>query len=248
MPDLYWLEQAVADVPPGDDWLSQNEAACQRNLRFVKRRTEWRLGRWTAKRAVAASLKMPEHAATLRAIEIRPAADGAPEVILANRPERVTISLSHRAGFAISVVSLSGAALGCDLELVEPRSEAFVVDYLTAEEQQLAARVSEGERSRLVALIWSGKESALKALREGLRLDTRSLGVSFPEPQESPDSGAWLRFCVLHRDQRLLHGWWQATADRLRTVVAEPSPDAPVRLDPLLKEPMTDRSLTLAAL
>lgn len=38
------------------------------------------------------------------------------------------------------------------------------------EEQELVARAP--ERDELVALLWSGKESALKALREGLRLDT----------------------------------------------------------------------------
>ena len=36
------------------------------------------------------------------------------------------ISLSHRAGRAICCVSTSIAALGCDLELIEPRSSGFI--------------------------------------------------------------------------------------------------------------------------
>ena len=71
----------------------------------------------------------------------------------------------------------SGAELGCDLEIVEPRSDAFIADYFTAEEQALIERTSAADRSLLLALLWSAKESALKALRAGLRLDTRSVIV-----------------------------------------------------------------------
>ena len=67
--------------------------------------------------------------------------------------------------------------MGCDLEMIEPRSDAFVADYFTVEEQALVARASAADRSRLLALLWSAKESALKALRAGLRLDTRCVIV-----------------------------------------------------------------------
>ena len=50
---------------------------------------------------------------------------------------------------------------------IEPRSDAFVADYFTIEEQALVARASAADRDRILALLWSGKESALKALREG---------------------------------------------------------------------------------
>jgi 4'-phosphopantetheinyl transferase len=52
--DVYWLDQTQADVPAGDEWLCAREAACLARLRFAKRRADWRLGRWTAKRALAA--------------------------------------------------------------------------------------------------------------------------------------------------------------------------------------------------
>ena len=114
----------------------------------------------------------------LREIEIRPASSGAPEVFIANEPAAVTVSISHRSGAAICAVAMTGVELGCDQEVIEARSEAFVADYFTESEQALVARVCEAERSRLVTLLWSAKESALKALREGLRLDTRSVTVS----------------------------------------------------------------------
>ena len=55
----YWLEQTEADVPAVNEWLSAEERARLADLRFHKRWTEWRLGRWTAKRAVAWWLNLP---------------------------------------------------------------------------------------------------------------------------------------------------------------------------------------------
>src|SRR5271165_470275 len=184
--DVYWLEQAEGDVPAENDWLSASEAVRLNAMRFAKRRADWRLGRWTAKRAVAAYLDVPGHSQALANIEIRPAASGAPEVFVLKTAAPATISLSHRDGTALCAVAPSGTALGCDLELIETRSDGFVADYFTAEEQALVARVSSEDRPRLLALLWSAKESALKALHEGLRLDTRSLTVSLPEGSATP--------------------------------------------------------------
>jgi hypothetical protein len=58
---VYWLEQAVNDVPDNNNWLCTGELACLNRLRFAKRRADWRLGRWTAKRAVAARLGWPPY-------------------------------------------------------------------------------------------------------------------------------------------------------------------------------------------
>ena len=115
--DLYWLEQTEADVPQDNDWLGEGEAAVLEGMRFAKRRADWRLGRWTAKRALASFWKSSACMRALAAIEIRPAPTGAPEVYLSNSPAAVSISLSHRAGRAICAVSPSVEALGCDVEL-----------------------------------------------------------------------------------------------------------------------------------
>ena len=219
--DVYWLEQTACDVPDGDDWLSVSEANRLRGMRFPKRRTDWRLGRWTAKRAVAAHLGLPADAGSLAGIEIRSAASGAPEV------DSLSISLSHRDGAAICAVAEAGVALGCDLEIVEPRSEAFAADYFTPDERSLVARAPAADRSRLLALLWSAKESALKALNVGLRLDTRSVAVE--AIGRHPPADCWLPF-EARVPGALLHGWWQPSGRFVRTVVAEPQPRTPLRL------------------
>ena len=144
------MEQTEADVPTVDDWLSPNEQALLNAMRFAKRRSDWRLGRWTAKNALALYflyLKLPADPQVLASIEIRSASTGAPEAYFGNQPAAATISLSHRAGIAACAVTMPGVELGCDLEMVEPRSDAFVADYFTtASKRSLRKRVSQNAR------------------------------------------------------------------------------------------------------
>jgi 4'-phosphopantetheinyl transferase len=223
--EVSWLEQTVADVPAEDYWLSAGEAARLSAMRFPKRRADWKLGRWTAKRALAACLNLPADLRSLARLEIRSAPSGAPEAFLGDGPAPVTFSISHRAGWAACAVAGPEAALGCDLEVVEPRSDAFAADYFTVEEQELLAQASPADRFQLLALLWSGKESALKALRVGLRLDTRCVAVNPFAGQVSGDSD-WCPLCV-HYNGQVLHGWWRPTGNLVRTMVAAPAPATP---------------------
>ena len=104
MKQVYWLEQTEADVPAENDWLSARESVRLSGLRFAKRRADWRLGRWTAKCAVASFLNLSTDAQGLAQIEIRPASSGAPEVFVANEPAAVAISISHSSGAAACAV------------------------------------------------------------------------------------------------------------------------------------------------
>jgi len=226
--DVYWLEQSEKDVPDEIDWLSEDEARFMDGLRFAPRRTSWSLGRWTAKRAVAAYLNLPDSASALPRIEIRPAATGAPEVFLDGQHAAISISLSHRSGKALCAVAPGAVELGCDLELIEPHSSAFVGDYFTAEEQALVERQPEADRPWLVALLWSAKESALKALHAGLRLDTRSV-VVYPLDL-SFDQQDWKPFLARHAGEKVFHGWWQIAGSTVRTIAAAPPPALPIPL------------------
>jgi 4'-phosphopantetheinyl transferase len=245
--DVYWLEQSEADVPPNNDWLSAGEVECLSSMRFPKRRADWRLGRWTAKRALLFYQNALGDHQALTNIEIRPAASGAPVVFIADRRAAAAISLSHCNGHALCAIAPVGTALGCDLELVEPRSDAFITDYFTAEEQGLVAQASAADRPFLSTLLWSAKESALKALREGLRLDTRSVNVSLPEDITTPkpddeacaanpisESGqccsVWHPVEVRCTSGEVFRGWWQQRGSLLRTLVAAPAPSSPIVL------------------
>ena len=225
---VYWLEQKEKDVPSDNDWLSPAELECSDKLHFAKRRADWRLGRWTAKRAIVACLNWPRHPRILARIEIVASASGAPEVRLPHLATPVTISLSHRRGIAVCAVASAGVKLGCDLEMIEHRSPAFVADYFTPTEQSLILRATPKEQPALVTLLWSTKESVLKALREGLRLDTRSVIVT--PNVGAPDMCGWSPLHACHRDGQGFYGWWRTNERMIYTVLADPRPDCPILL------------------
>lgn len=225
--NVYWLEQSEANVPADNDWLSSYEATCLSGMSIAKRRADWRLGRWTAKSAVSIYQDLPPQPHVFKKMEIRPATSGAPVVFLFNQPAALRISLSHCAGTAACAVTTSGQ-IGCDLEIVEQRTAAFVGDYFTSEEQTLIARASDHDRPRLVTLFWSAKESALKALHEGLRLDTRCVTVN--PLSASFDLNGWSPLQVRYSEGQLFYGWWQSMDNIVRTVVAAEPMQPPISL------------------
>src|SRR5512143_4123439 len=215
---LRWLSQGMADVPLDDAWLSPRESAWIARMRFPKRRSEFRLGRWTAKKALALYVGRGDSTEALRAIEIDRAPDGAPAPLVDSRPADAYVTMTDRADQAVCLVGPPGPALGCDLELVEPRSDAFVADFLTASEQRLVAGAGDRDARDLLAnLVWCGKESALKVLRTGLRRDTRSVEVSLPG---GPVVDGWSPLSVRASEGALFPGWWQRFGAFVLTVAA----------------------------
>jgi 4'-phosphopantetheinyl transferase len=205
---IHWLVQSLDDCPDvvnssaAPAWLSEIERAQYGTLKVEKRRRDWLLGRWTAKNLVRQYLATAGEEIHLDAVVIQADADGAPYArgdALGRLP--VSLSISHSNGTAfcglVAVVSTTSPlaprpSLGCDIELVEPREASFVRDFFTAEE--MAAVTAAGlAQDRLVTAIWSGKEAVLKAIREGLRTDTRRIVCGFadvaaPQPDWMPMS------------------------------------------------------------
>lgn len=246
--DISWLEQTEADVATENQWLSARESSCLSGMRFAKRRTDWRLGRWTAKQAVAARLNLPTDIRALAGIEVLAAPSGAPEVFLSHRPADIAISMSHRDGTALCTVAPAGTSFGCDLETIEPRSEAFIADYCTSSEHALIGKTSVEHRALVVSLIWSAKESTLKALRQGLRLDTRYVCVRLVDGLLQQDTKEWQEFCLEPLAENpegwhslsvqcssgpIYRGWWRRQNQLVRTVVSDLPPQIPERARPM---------------
>lgn len=234
-PMLRWHSLGERSVPEALDWLAAGEIGRVSAMRFTKRRSEWLLARWTAKQTLGAELGIADGPASLARIEIRTIiggeAQGAPEVFVDGLRYEIGVSLTDRADWAVCVIGAVDE-LGCDLELVEARSDRFVRDYFTPREQAVVTQPPFDSSSDAVAnLIWSAKESALKVLRTGLRRDTRSVEVSFPVEQ-SVDG--WQPLRVRTEEGRHLSGWWRQYGEFLLTVVTG-RPAAPPR--PLVDPP-----------
>ena len=226
-----WLALGEEALPPKEHWLTPGEAAILARLRYTKRRTEFLLRRLVAKHAIASVTGRPTDSVTLAGIEVRNAPGGAPFVCVDGVPIEVGVSISDRAGWAVCVTSCAKGptgpqAVGCDLELVEPRSPGFVDDFLTTTEQRLVGSCAAGEeRDAVVNLIWSAKESALKVLGTGLRRDTRTLDVT----PASPRADGWGTLAVRAVEGTIFPGWWRREGRFLLTVAtqaAAPPPDA----------------------
>jgi 4'-phosphopantetheinyl transferase len=213
---VHWHLRLLADVPGHHDWLSPDEHEVLRGLHVPKRRNDWRLGRFTAKELLSAYFGV-----AMARVGVRAADDGAPEALVDGQPAGVSLSISHREGHGLAVVGPPGTTVGADLEWVEPRTEAFVRDWLSPAEQDVAAHSV--DRNRAVALLWSAKEAVTKLWREGLRIDPRQLEVELG--REAPAAG-WRHFTVAAPTGRAA-GWWRVDGALVTTVATNPAADPP---------------------
>ena len=205
---------AAPDLPPGDDWLRPRERAALLRLRAPKRRRDFRLGRFTARRALALLEDRPQAPPHF---EVRRGPGGVPLAFCDGASLPVTLSISHSDGWASAAVHRGSEPLGCDLEHVEPRSAAILSDYFTPRERAFVAEGTDLERSLRSTLVWSAKEAVMKALGEGLRLPPATVEVSLawgPMP-----SGTWRPFSVLGPPRaNPLRGSWRAVGAFVLTV------------------------------
>jgi 4'-phosphopantetheinyl transferase len=220
MAELGWLTRDLAEVPSHDRWLSEPERAFLSGQRIPKRRADWRLGRWAGKAAVAAWRGVAPEAVVILAAE-----DGAPEASIDGQDAGVSLSLSHRAGRALAAVADPPLAVGCDLEPIEPRSPAFLREWLGAGERELVVAQSGRRRDLAANLVWSAKEAASKARREGLRLNVRQATVEADGLIRSQHS--WQPLRVIWEGGAADFGWWREAPGWVMAVVSDPGSAAP---------------------
>lgn len=228
--DVSLARASSSSVDEGDAWLTPAEAAILDRFRVSKRAADWRLGRWVAKEAVARALGAA--ALPRNAVEILAGAGGGPRarVMAPGEWPQVSVSLSHSAGVGFAVAAVVREAdtmrLGCDVEEIAPRSEEFVSDYFTEKEAAwIRAGAVPGEAAAALDahavranLLWSAKESALKALGEGLRKDTREVVVRV-EGAVPPGDGGWWPLVVETAIGDRFAGWWRVADGFVWTVV-----------------------------
>ncbi len=219
---MWWLAHGEHEVPASRGWLTAHEYEHLASIRYTKRRDEYVTRRWTTKRAVAAVLGLDGDDASLARVEVRHRESGAPYVQVDGEMADVDVSMSDRAGWAVCLVGPPGVrsvgTLGIDLEIVEPRSDGFVEDYLTAAERDHVRSFVEADRRHEAAnLIWSAKEAALKVQQVGLRADTRSVEVHV---HGAPRTDGWAAMTITAADGPL-HGWWRRDGVFLLTIVCD---------------------------
>jgi 4'-phosphopantetheinyl transferase len=237
---MRWLARGEPHLPAGTQWLTAAEAQRAAGMRFTKRRTEYLVRRLAAKTAVATALGLGTDPVDLGRVAVLNRRTGAPYVLVDDEPLGLDVSLTDRAGWGVCLVGPDLGAVGCDVEIAEPRSAGFVADFLTPHEQALVRAAADPQDGHLLAnLVWSAKESALKVLRTGLRRDTRTVEVHL-DPTVAPSPDGWAALQVRTDDRGVLPGWWHRAGPWLLTVAyAAPGP-APQPLE----QPSALRSAT----
>jgi 4'-phosphopantetheinyl transferase len=220
--DVRWLVQSATSYPDilvgtaPAELLSAQESAKLASLHVKKRRRDWLLGRLTAKQLIQTVLADVEEALVrLNHIQIDNDPDGAPFAALLHNGlfERLpwSLSISHSNSAAYCAVHPT-AVVGADMERIETREWNFVRSYFSPAEIALVERTPIEERDLLVTAIWSGKEAVLKVLREGLRLDTRTITCLFKNEQAS--TTAWMPYEIQAQKNSIASagrwaGWWR---------------------------------------
>lgn len=224
---VYWSMGEAIPIrenltPSSFNWLSEREIQRVEQLRFPKRRNEWLRGRWMAKQLLLRS--DPQFAGLPpNRITIANQPEGAPHVFLEAIPVEGSLSISHREE-RVAVAWLPGdrAAVGVDIEWIEPRAPAFLEDFFSDMEKYSALAVPPNRQPMQITLLWSAKEAALKALRLGLRVDSRSVEI-VSSNCEPADTWQELRFSsVMLKDHALLGRWIMSGAYILTQAVLLP--------------------------
>lgn len=235
MSKLRYLVLTGTAPDPELGWLTSRERAIDERIRHDKPRTDWRLGRWAGKTALALAAGIGTDTKALRRIQILPKPTGAPRAMLDGLPSPWALSLSHSADSALCALTPAGAVVGCDIECIDFRSAAFVETFFTDAEAEAWVAAPESERDLLATLVWSAKESALKVLEEGLRMDTRAVEVSVGDATRVGDGtqgGGWSPLSVAYgKGSCSWDGWWRQESRFVLTVLCTRAPaEEPVAL------------------
>lgn len=211
--DFFFSHQTLGDLPGDLDWLHPGELAFMQTLRFENRRNNWLLGRWTAKQALLSLLENGGMVLEMKDIFIRKTASGAPVAEFGIPVPPCSLSISHRAGHAIVVAAPGDVLIGCDLELVEPRSEAFIADYFSDRERECIRK----DPPFFSNLLWCVKESVMKARGEGMRIHPGRIEV---EVDGQANEGGWHKALARLNPGGIIYpGCWRRERDFIWAVV-----------------------------
>ena len=237
---IYWmLVDSLQKALEASDFLSLPELQKFSAFRFPKRRNEWLVGRWTAKALVHSIPAYQQY--SLNQIEICNALEGAPTIQLPGRAAPAEcLTISHSENFAVcALVTGLDLHIGTDLEKIEARTETFILDYFTPAEVQLVEEYPAETRAMVVTLIWSAKESMLKALGVGLRRDTLSVEVHGLEGllPGGDGHGKWQKIQVGEQpaSQRNWAAWWQRRGPFVLTMAGCAATQAEIQSAQLLE-------------
>jgi phosphopantetheinyl transferase len=181
----YTLQDCISDPVK---YLNNTELFDYQKLSVPKRQMEWLASRLLVKQLVRESV---ENGRLLqyRSIEVRKETSGVPYVYLKGTGRIGWLSFSHsNSGVFAAFSTNNNTWFGVDIEYVEARSPLLFEDFFTKNEFDTVNALDGTEKDKLANLVWSAKESYLKATEKGLQMDTRRVEIlQSTAPSMTPD-------------------------------------------------------------
>jgi 4'-phosphopantetheinyl transferase len=131
-------------------------------LRFLKRASSYHIGRYVAKRAVAALTGEKE----LRSILVEHGIFDQPVVTCKSR-ENIQVSITHCEGLGCAIAFPENYPMGIDIERINPNNSKLLENQLTEQENKLIKTLPYPYYTALT-IFWTSKEALSKVLRTGL--------------------------------------------------------------------------------
>ncbi len=165
---MYCIEferiSTIYDERNPDKILSGEEQKYFDSLKFDKRKRDYLVGRYTAKKLLLENF-IKDAKITFKDISILKDTDGKPELYINDKRPDIMLSISHSGDFASAVASKELKFLGIDTEKIEPRAKSW------AEQSFYNTEYHTNSDDKFLTTLWAKKESVVKALGVGLSVD-----------------------------------------------------------------------------
>jgi len=223
---IFWSVTAIPSLLHGDEvkavheFLNEGEREIYWGFKTRKRQLEWLAGRVAIKSLYSRVNNLNVSSAELI---VERETSGLPYLV--ERGERASgrISISHNAGWVAVCQSDSELRIGIDLEEIRSRDPAFLTDYFSQAEQEQIMNGGIHTLDFRTNLIWSAKESVLKAISTGLGTDP--LKVEIDGLHSFEKKNGWSVLSAGYPEDKTQTSWKIYYRNRIDTVLTLCVPD-----------------------
>ena len=168
---LHTLAQIINNRNELNNILSESELETFKQLKSLKRQTEWIGGRLAAKRALKNSYNEYEMNSIITGYKD----NGIPYI--KNPDKNINLSISHSGNYAAAVISELPVAI--DIEEIKTEENNSMLYLFNDEEKEHIKNISDGfSKYEYITRLWSAKESVIKILHY---LSEKSINI---DPQD----------------------------------------------------------------
>jgi len=176
--------------------LSPDEIARAQRFRFARDRQRFVECRSAIREILGRYLKI-----AAQEIRFRHEANGKPEIIETQNPQRLRFNISHSSDLAVMAV-VAGSAIGTDIEKIRPDVECLQLAkrFFSEREFRTLQSLPADEKQRAFFACWTRKEAFIKAIGDGLSFPLSGFSVSV-----MPDAPAELQ--EVEEDSSAISRW-----------------------------------------